>query len=82
VFMKEAELVNLLADKQRFKDTITQCLNKRLWYDFVWMQRQPAALCSNDANSCYDQIVLLIAALCMCHMGASKPSVLSLLDTI
>jgi len=85
-FMQEAELWDLLAVEQygsrRHKDAITQCLNKRLWYDYIRSTRQPAALCSNDAKSCYDRIVLLIAALCMCRLGASKPSVLSMLATI
>jgi len=85
-FMKEAEMANLLADEQygshQFKDAITQCLNKKLWYDYVHLQWKPAALCSNNAKSCYDCIVLLIAALCMCWLGASKPLVLSMLDTI
>jgi len=69
-FMKEAELWDLLAVEQYGsrcqKDMITQCLNKRLWYDYIRSTRQPVALCSNDAKSCYDQIVLLIATLCMC----------------
>jgi len=85
-FMREAERHDLLAVEQygsrRYKDAITQCLNKRLWYDYIRSTRQPAALCSNDAKSCYDRIVLLIAALCMCRLGASKPSVLSMLTTI
>jgi len=75
-FMKKAELQNLLADKQYgshwYKDAITQCLNKWLWYIYIHCTRQPAALCSNDAKSCYNQIVLLIAALYMCHLGALK----------
>jgi len=85
-FMKEAELWDLLAVEQygsrHNKDVITQCLNKRLWYDYIQSTRQPAALCSNDTKSCYNQIVLLIAALCMCRLGATKSSVLSMLKTI
>jgi len=85
-FMKEAELWDLLAVEQYGsrcnKDAITQCLNKRLWYDYIWCTWQPAALCSNDAKSWYNQIVLLIAALCMCCLGAEKSSVLSMLKTI
>jgi len=85
-FMKEVELRNLLAGEQYgshwYKDTITQCLNKWLWYDYICCTRQPAALCSNDAKSCYKWIVLLIAALCMCHLGALKSLVLSMLNTI
>ena len=57
-FMKEAECCGLLADEQygshRNKDAITQCLNKWLWYDYIRCTRQPAALCSNNAKSCYD----------------------------
>jgi len=81
VFMKISEsAMNLLAREQygsfRYKDaTTTQCLNKKLWYDYIQWERKPAALCSNNAKSCYDRIVLLIAALCMCRLGASKPSV-------
>jgi len=85
-FMREAERCGLLASEQYGswwnKDAITQCLNKHLWYDYIQCTRQPAALCSNDAKSCYDRIVLLIAALCMCRLGAEKMSVLSMLDTI
>jgi len=55
-FMKEVEWWNLLADEQygsqHYKDAITQCLNKRLWYDYIHCTHQPAVLCSNDAKSC------------------------------
>jgi len=85
-FMREVELANALAGEQyescKFKDTITQCLNKRLWYDYVWLQKNPVALCSNDAKNCYDWIVLLIVALCICQLGAGKLSVLSMLNMI
>jgi len=40
------------------------------------------ALCSNDAKSCYDCIVLIIAALCLCRLGAPKPYVQSMVSTI
>jgi len=57
-FMKEAECCGLLTDEQygshQNKDAITQCLNKQLWYDYIRCTCQPAALCSNDAKSCYD----------------------------
>jgi len=46
-----------------------QSLNKHLFYDTIRFKRQPAALCSNDAKSCYDRIVLLIVALAMCRLG-------------
>jgi len=68
--MFQAEDVRLLADKQfgsqKFKSAFHQCLNKQLFYDLVHFMRKLAALCSNDAKSCYDQITLLAAALCLC----------------
>jgi len=45
------------------------------FYDIIWFCCQLAALCSNDAKSCYDWIVLIIAALCLCQLGASKETV-------
>jgi len=85
-FMHKAELANALADKQYssccFKDAITQCLNKQLWYNYVCICKELAALCSNDAQSCYDCIILLIAVLCMCQLGALQPSVFSMINTL
>jgi len=56
--MRLAEAKQLLALEQygsrKFKATITQCLNKQLFYDLHRFSRRPAALCSNDAKSCYD----------------------------
>jgi len=44
--------------------------------------RQPAALCSNDAKSCYDRITLLAAALYLCRLGGTQPMVQSMITTI
>jgi len=43
-----------------------QCLNKWLLYNYARYTHKPMALCSNNAKSCYDWIVLIIAALCLC----------------
>jgi len=59
-----------------------QCLNKRLLYDYARFTHEPLALCSNDAKSCYDCIVLIIVALCLCRLGAPKPYVQSMVNTI
>jgi len=71
--MVQAEVLHLLADEQygrcKYRPAISQCLNKRLWYDLIISTRVPAALCSNNAKSCYNQIVLLVAALCLCCLG-------------
>jgi hypothetical protein len=44
-------------------------LNKVLTYNIIRQQRIPAALCSNDAMSCYDRIVHAIASICMQRLG-------------
>jgi len=43
---------------------------------------EPLALCSNDAKGCYDHIILIVAALCLCRLGAPKTSVQSMVSTI
>jgi len=52
--MWQVEMADALAAEQyrscKFKDAITQCLTKRLWYDYVQLQKMPVALCSNDAK--------------------------------
>jgi len=40
------------------------------------------APCSNDAKSCYDCIVLIVAALCLCQLGALKMAVQSMVSMI
>ncbi len=40
------------------------------------------ALCSNDAKSYYNRIVLLIVALGMCHLGAKKNWSMSMIETL
>ena len=59
-----------------------QCLNKRLFYGYVRARRIPAALCSNDAKSCYDRIILIIAALCLCRLGAPMKAMESMIATL
>jgi len=86
VTMKLAEEYNLLAPEQygshKHKAAITQCLNKRLFYDYHWFTCQPAALCLNDTKSCYDQIVLIIVALSLCRLGAPYLVVQSMIQTL
>jgi len=74
--MTQAKSKQLLADKQygsqKQQLAIVQCLNKCLCYDLICGTQISAALCSNDTQSCYNQIILLIAALCMCQFGAGS----------
>jgi len=64
------------------KSADIQCLNKRLLYDYSCYTHKPLALRSNDVKSCYDHIVLIITALCLCCLGAPKTSVQSMVSTI
>jgi len=84
--MYRVEQAHLLADEQfsshKFKSAIYQCLNKQLFYNLIHFSWQLAALCSNDAKSCYDQITLLAATLCLCRLGGTQPMVSSMISTI
>jgi len=84
--MRTAEQHNLLAPEQygsrKHKAAGTQCLNKCFFYDLHRFSRTPAALCSNDAKSCYDWIILMIAALSMCRLGAPHSAVRSMINTL
>jgi len=86
VVMFNAETMDLLADEQygsrRNKAAVLQCLNKGLFYDLLRQWKKPAALCLNDAKSCYDQITLLAAALCLCRLGAPINAVQCMTKTI
>ena len=46
-------------------------LNKVLTYDVLRQKRLPAALCSNDAVSCYDRIIHSVASLCWQRVGVA-----------
>jgi len=84
--MQLVEEYNLLAQEKygsrQSKVVITQCLNKWLFYDYHRFTCQPAALCSNDAKSCYNCIILIIAALSLCRLGTLQSTVRSMIQTL
>jgi len=84
--MAQAESNQALAEEQygsrKGKAAGIQCLNKRLFYDYIRATCQPAALCSNDAKSCYNRIILIIAALCLCRLGAPIKATESMITTL
>jgi len=41
-----------------------------------------ATLCSNDAKSCYNWTILLVAALCLCRLGTPLLVVVSMTSTL
>jgi len=80
VTMYTAEKQQLLAQEQygsrKHKAARTQCLNKRLFYNLHQFSRQPAA------KSCYNWIVLIIAALSLWQFGALHSAVKSMIQTL
>jgi len=84
--MFHAKKHNLLAKEQygsrKEKLAAIQCLNKCLLYNYIWLTHIPLVICSIDAKSCYDCIVLMVAALCLCRLGAPKVAVQSMVLTI
>jgi hypothetical protein len=85
--MRNAELMKLPAPEQygswKKMSAIDQCLSKRLALDLFRQSCRPAAMtCSNDAKSCYDQIVHSIASLCMQQNGVPEAPVVCMFTTI
>jgi len=73
--MFHAELKQQMAQEQyrscKEKLAAIQCLNKWLLYNYACYAHEPLVVCSNDAKSCYDCIVLIVtASLCLCQLGA------------
>jgi len=67
---------------QKEKLATIQCLNKCLLYDYTCCHHIPIVLCLNNAKSCYNRIVLIVAALCLCQLGAEKVALQSMLSTL
>ena len=84
--MQHAEHHKLVAPKQyggrKHHQSIIAALNKQLTMDLLHMRRQPGALCSNNAKSCYDQIVHSFASIAMRRLGAHPGAVQCMLKTI
>ena len=75
--MEFGERNNLLAKEQygsrKGKSAIQHALNKRLVLDNIRLNKIPAIYCANDAKSCYDRILLMVAYLTMRQMNISDP---------
>jgi len=84
--MANVEQNNVVAEEQygsqKGKAAGIQCLNKQLFYDYIRARQIPAALCSNDAKSCYNQITFIITALCLCRFGAPLKVTESMISTL
>jgi hypothetical protein len=54
------------------KKSIDQALHNVLSFDLIRQARVDAAMCSNDAKSCYDRIVHSIASILMQHQNVPE----------
>jgi len=74
--MEFGEKHNLLAEEQygsrKSKSAIDHALNKRLVLDIIRQTKTPAIYCANDAKSCYDRILLMVAYLTMRKFGSAE----------
>ena len=61
---------------------IHAALKKTLWWDIIRHKKRPAALCSNDAKSCYDRMVHVVTMMSMVKMGAPIPAMVSMFETL
>jgi len=84
--MYQSEENDLVAGEQygsrHRKSTITQSLNRRLAFDLIRQFKRAAIVCSNNAKSCYNQIVHCLAINSMYRCGAPKPALVCMFTTL
>ncbi len=84
--MKRAEAFGIIPPDQYGSRKRHRCvraaLNKRLTMDIVRQSRRPAALCSNDAKSCYDRIVHWVATAAIQRTGLDPAPAISMFSTL
>lgn len=80
-----ADLKTLACDQYvslREHNASMHTVNMNLTFDLLRQQRKPAAICSNDAKSCYDRIVHSVAILSMRRLGAKLEPLICMFGTI
>jgi hypothetical protein len=84
--MRNAERASLIAPEQfgsrKNHTAICQVVNKVLTYDVSRLRHSPAAMCSNDAKSCYDRVVHSIAKASMMRLGTPSVAIDLMFETI
>jgi len=84
--MLMAERLDLLAPEQYGSHsglaTIYHSLNMQLSLDIIRQNKIPAAICSNDAKSCYDRIVHSFAAIALMCLGVPMNPIRMMFVTI
>ena len=86
MMMEYGEKNNLLAEEQygsrKEKSAIEHAINKRLIIDITRQTRTDAIYIANDAKSCYDRILLVVAYLTMRNFGIPEKAALSSIKNI
>lgn len=67
---------------RKAKSAIEHALNKRLCFDVIRQQRLEAVYIANDAKSCYDRILLIVAYITMRNFGIPALVARSSIDCI
>jgi hypothetical protein len=84
--MKDGEAYEQLAWEQfgirEGKKEIDQALNKVLSFDLIRQARVDAAMCYNEAKSCYDRIVHSITSILMQHQNVPASSYICVFTTL
>ena len=74
--MEFGEKNGLLAKEQygsrKENSAVQHALNKRLVLDNIRLTKTPAVYCANNAKSCYNRIILMVAYLTLRHYGTSE----------
>jgi hypothetical protein len=86
VMMYYAELLKVIAKEQYCSRwahcSVDQVLNRGITSDIVHQMKIPAAICSNDAKSCYNRIVHSIASLSMQRVKVPPGPIICMFSTI
>ena len=84
--MEEGEKRGWLAAEQfcsrQNKSSIEHALNRRLTIDVSRQSKTPAIYIANDAKSCYDRILPMVAYLTMRHMSIPPQAAQSSIETL
>ena len=84
--MEYGEKHSLLAPEQygsrKEKSSIDHSTNKRITMDIIRQSGTPAIYIANDAKSCYDRIILMVAYLTMRNFGVPSHVAISTVETI
>ena len=67
---------------RKFHRAIEVMLNSRLVDDIMRSKKQPGIICSNDAKSCFDQIIHAAFAICLKRIGCPEGAIASCIDTL